>query len=383
MRVSLVALHFPEYAARLALHLAETCDVQLHLTRPRCDLEISPELMAQLKARVELHVHERIRKYNEIARGWSLSRAIRAFAPDVVHAQEAGVRALAVMLLALPRALPFVLTVHDPVPHSGADQVVRNRRKREHEFIRRRADRILVHDSICLGDMVRLDPAKAGRVHVAAHGVLAEAPDEDVAPETGSFVFFGRIEAYKGLGVLLAACRKLSERGLPYRLLILGRGPDLEPLRGEIAALPNVALDEAFVPAAEVGQALRKGAVVVMPYLDATQSGVLASAFSVGRPVIATRVGGLPEIVVDGDNGLLAPPNDVEALAAAMARVIREPELAGHLAAGAVQTAQTKLSWTHIARDTRRVYELARADAGRRGAPKAAETRFQDDRSGL
>ena len=83
---------------------------------------------------------------------------------------------------------------------------------------------------------------------------------------------------------------------------------------------------------------------VLLPYERANQSGVLATAFRSGRPVIASRVGSFAEYVRDGENGLLVPPGDPVALADAITRLRSDPELARRLAAGAAKTWEEELS---------------------------------------
>jgi glycosyltransferase involved in cell wall biosynthesis len=88
---------------------------------------------------------------------------------------------------------------------------------------------------------------------------------------------------------------------------------------------------------------------VVLPYKDATQSGVVAAAYGAGRPVIASAVGGIPEVVIDGYNGLLVPPINPEALANAMEKLILSPELLDRLTQGAKATASGLMNWDRIA----------------------------------
>ena len=89
--------------------------------------------------------------------------------------------------------------------------------------------------------------------------------------------------------------------------------------------------------------------MVALPYKDATQSGVLASAYGNARPVVASATGGIPDVVTDGVNGLLVPPGDATALADALERVLTSKPLAATLTEGARQTAAGPLNWDRIA----------------------------------
>jgi glycosyltransferase involved in cell wall biosynthesis len=160
---------------------------------------------------------------------------------------------------------------------------------------------------------------------------------------------FGRMEAYKGLGVLLGAMRLLQGTGSKIELRIAGAGPDLDALRQDFEALPFCSIESRFVPRemaiAEFGDA----ALVVAPYTEASQSGVISAAFANGRPVIASAVGGIPDFVIHGRNGLLVPPNDPRALVDALRTAIGDRSLVDSLSDGAQLTAETDISWSKFA----------------------------------
>jgi len=106
---------------------------------------------------------------------------------------------------------------------------------------------------------------------------------------------------------------------------------------------------DGFVPPRDVIDGMEEAECVLLPYLSATQSGVVAAAFANGCYVIASAVGGLPDVVADEVNGLLIPPNDPQALANAIKRVSLDNVLRERLAEGAKVTAETQLRWSRIA----------------------------------
>ena len=252
----------------------------------------------------------------------------------------------------------FVLTVHDPKPHSG-DARARSRTRGADIRVRRRADAVIVHGEALVADMEAIEPRLRGRVYAVPHGALGETA-RTPPPGQGRFLMFGRLQAYKGLGLLLDAVEILTARNLRFDVLIAGRGDDLETHRSRIVRLASVRLDERYIPPEDVAAVFAQCDVVIAPYLDATQSGVGALAMAAGRAVIATKVGALGEIIRDGENGLTVPRGDATALAQAMARVLDEPGLAVRLGRGALATAQGELSWAQVAQRTHRVYEAAR-----------------------
>jgi glycosyltransferase involved in cell wall biosynthesis len=140
------------------------------------------------------------------------------------------------------------------------------------------------------------------------------------------FLFFGNITPYKGLPELLSAYA-VSSRRTSSRLLVLGAPSRFVDMRDIYAQANNLGLHERvlfrteYVQRGEVANYFQLARCVVLPYRTATQSGVQHLAYQFSRPVIATTVGGLPESVIHGETGLLVPPGDVAALAAALDRM--------------------------------------------------------------
>jgi glycosyltransferase involved in cell wall biosynthesis len=165
-----------------------------------------------------------------------------------------------------------------------------------------------------------------------AADVAATAPDPRPAflpPRDGFLLYAGELARHKGVDVLVAAHDRLGPDAPP--LVLIGRPDPALPLAGGARRLvvPGA-------PRADVLRAFARCAVAVVPSVwDEPCPTVAMEAMSSGRPVVASRVGGLPELVPDGLAGLLVPPRDPDALAAALARVLADPGLAARLGAGA------------------------------------------------
>jgi glycosyltransferase involved in cell wall biosynthesis len=136
-------------------------------------------------------------------------------------------------------------------------------------------------------------------------------------------LFFGLVRAYKGLDTLLDAFAICGQQ-LQATLCVVGEFyEDRKPYDDRIRRLGiegRVRVVDRYVPDQEVGTYFRAADVVVLPYLSATQSAVVQTAFSFERPVIVTRVGGLPDVVQDGVTGYVVPPRSPDDLASAMVR---------------------------------------------------------------
>jgi glycosyltransferase involved in cell wall biosynthesis len=371
VRIALLALHFAEYASRLALALAARHEVLLLLRSSNARNELPDDLRRSLYPAVTVRSIElpRFRDPRLAGAVLAIGRVLRGFSPDIVHVQEAHVAHNGWPILTLRRRLPVVLTVHDHLPHSDVF-TTDSWRWKVVQWLRWKADRVIVHGPRMRAELAELSGARAaGRIDVIPHGMLGRTgiDDDGSRYEPATFLFFGRIEAYKGLRQLLDACDALRSRGHDFRLVVAGTGEDLERHRGRIAAAAWIDLIDRYISAAEVPKLFRRAMAVVLPYTDATQSGVAAMAFAFSRPVIATGVGDVPDVVIDGRTGLLVPPRDGKALAEAMERLLVDRALRDSLATGAARFARENLSWPRIAEATCDTYRRALSSRQIRG----------------
>lgn len=202
-------------------------------------------------------------------------------------------------------------------------------------------------------------------VYVIPHGSESELrAGRQIRPVTGTdpvVLFFGVWSRYKGIEVLLEAFARVRSE-LPDARLVLAGAPgadiDVEAVLDRARQIGNVDARPGYVPADEVAPLLESARVVATPYLRATQSGVAHLAYTFGRPVIASAIGDLPEVIQDEVTGLLVQPGDAEGLARAMLRLCTDADLAAKL--GEAGENSVRDAWSTAAA---RVSE-ALADAG-------------------
>ncbi|MBR0830466.1 glycosyltransferase family 4 protein [Bradyrhizobium manausense] len=351
LRVAIYAPHFAEYSYRLAAALARHCDVRLVLNRKDANQQWN---LSWIPASTPFDARIRdlsLRRFGAIGLPKSFLD-ILAFRPDVVHCHECPEYFTAgLMELLRLTSLPRVLTVHDAIPHSEGGSGTNSSEEALRGRMRAGATHVTVHGERCVSDFRRASPDYKGEITSSMHGVLMVPPD-DVAPlqpTAGRILFFGRMWAYKGLDVFLDAIDKLAQRGVPHQAIVAGRGPEMARLGTRMAGMPTIETIDAYISPEDTGSLFQSAEVVALPYKDASQSGVLASAYGNRRPVVASATGGIPDVVDDGVNGLLVPPGDAAALADALERVLTSRSLAATLAEGARQTAAGSLNWDHIA----------------------------------
>jgi len=314
---------------------------------------------------------------------WVVGRYLRRERPDVVQFAEWRFALDGAMFqLALAGARPEVVAdvAHSPLPLSesrDAEGLLKSG-PLLHRSLRSaysRTDVVFV-----LGERSRAEFQEAfgavTRIEVVPHGdegvyATADPTDAGTSPET--VLFFGGLSRYKGLDLLLDAFAQLRERRPAARLVVAGPvvDVDVDRLRERADAIGGVDLRPGYVPVEEVADLVTAARLVVTPYLRANVSGVAHLAHTLARPVVATDVGDLREVVRDGETGILVPAADASRLAEAMERLLTHPRLATRLGAEGRARLREGSSWRQVAERVTGVYQdlLARSDGV--GAPAA------------
>lgn len=236
---------------------------------------------------------------------------------------------------------PVSIHVHNALPHEKMPGSIRLARA-----VLRRADRLVTHSSSVAAECSVLAPG-------VPTTVVPHPPDLPVITRplpAGPLrlLALGYLRDYKGTDLAIRAVAALADRGHPVRLTVAGEPWDGDATKwtelvAGLGMTEHVDLQLEYQPDTVVPELIANHHALIAPYRSATQSGVVAQALAAGRPVVATRVGGLPDVVVEGKNGTLAAPEDLNELIAAVDRLESNRE---SLAAGA---ARTKLSWADVA----------------------------------
>jgi glycosyltransferase involved in cell wall biosynthesis len=265
-------------------------------------------------------------------------------------------------------ALPVALIVHDPQTHSGdtlstfpAPVRLISRISELTSFC------LIIHSDQLLEQMRPL--LRRLPIGVAPHGTdMAPAPTPP--PRECRLLIFGRLFAYKGVDTALDAFRSLPKEMSDVDLVVAGNGPLASLARG----VPNVEVREEYVRDADVIALLDEASLVLLPYKDATQSGVGLLAVARGVPCVVSSAGALPELVPDSLPGLVVPPNDPARLAKAITTHIDHD---GGLRRAIYDHAAANFAWLSVARHL--LSELQRL--GLDGAEARSGTRTDEIRA--
>ncbi|MCU1673204.1 MAG: glycogen synthase [Frankiales bacterium] len=293
---------------------------------------------------------------------------------DVVHSHT-WYADLAGHLSALLHGQPHVVTVHslEPLRPWKAEQLGGGYRVSSwaEQTAVEAADAVIAVSEGMAADVLAAYPAlDPSRVHVVHNGIDADeyAPVEltdvlerhGVDPSVPYALFVGRITHQKGLSHLLRAAK-----GLPGQLVLCAGAPDTPEIAAETEALvaelqaarPGVVWIRDMLPRPDVVQLLSHATVFVCPSVYEPLGIVNLEAMACGTAVVASAVGGIPEVVVDGDTGLLVPPADPDRLATALAELLDDPGRAAEMGRRGRQRAVQHFGWDAIARRTLAVYE--------------------------
>jgi glycosyltransferase involved in cell wall biosynthesis len=228
--------------------------------------------------------------------------------------------------------IPSVALVHNALPHERHlfDAAL------SRYFLNACAGHVVMSDAVA--DDVRSLCGPSTAIEQIEHPVYERFGDPmpraaareqlDLPAEAPVLLFFGFVREYKGLHVLLEALPQVLDAYPEARLVVAGEAyDDPERYRSIIrreGIEHAVTWNDGYVPGEAVPAYFSAADLVVQPYVTATQSGVAQIAFHFETPMVVTDVGGLAEVVPDGDAGLVVPPEDPEALAEAIARFFAE-----------------------------------------------------------
>ena len=357
MKVALLHFCFYEYTVKLANALSQYVDLTvIHPT------ELSVECQKVFDPRIKIFSFDkpRIRNPDNIKSMSKMMDIIHKLQPDVLHVQETNDPWYDLTLL-LNEMPPLVTTIHDVFRHPGDKDAVPGS-----EYTRRvgfyKSQQLIVHAHLLKDALIQQFHVPQARVCVLPHGELGSmyeklATDKIVQREPYTILFYGRIWPYKGLKYLLEAMPLIAERIPEVKLVIAGRGENLAEYFPDGCDSKRYEMLNRFIPSEDVAGLFQRSTAVILPYIEASQSGVAAVAFAMGTPVIASNVGGLAEMIKHEQDGLLVPPSDVTALADAIIRLLGDRQLQDKLQLAGLQRCENDLNWSNIAKQTVEIYE--------------------------
>lgn len=293
---------------------------------------------------------------------------IGSFRPDILHDSAGSTQSVSALFwLAARGRVPIITTEHDPAPHRGMDQMIHRRLARK--LVQRLASHLVAHGPCCRSMLIEAG-VNADRISILRHGNLAVFDGSrftEIRREPNTILAFGPMRPNKGVELLPKIADAIHREFPDGRFVVAGSSRlsrdlersgwprRLEGILREMRRRDYFEIHDRFISDDEVGTFFRRAGISILPYLDATQSGVAMIAMALGSVVLATSVGDLPDVVLDGRTGFLADPTP-QSLIARLGYMLKHPEEVRSVAASARRFALETCSWDRIAAEARAIY---------------------------
>lgn len=244
----------------------------------------------------------------------------------------------------------LVLTLHDPFPHSNKKTIeLEACRKWSFKII----NRIIILSKQFVDEFSDAYHYPKGHIFVSKLGTydcINYVTPKSLEIKQDYILFFGYISFYKGIEFLLNAMEMVHSKHPEVKLIVAGGGQYYFDITKYINS-NYIEFRNHYVDLQELALLLNGCLFMVCPYRDATQSGVVQTAYAKNTPIVATNVGAFPVYVEDGVTGMIVPPCDADALAAAMIELIDNPDRLKMMRINIEKMRREKLNWDEIVND--------------------------------
>jgi starch synthase len=273
----------------------------------------------------------------------SVIKILRNINPDIIHIS--GNHFWIFGLYNYLKNKNVVLTLHDVNEHEGEKSLINIITNNLHIKL---AKHIFVH-----GEKLRKILISKGYpendISVIKHGDYSffTEYEKDIS-EDGSILFFGRLVDYKGIQYLIESVPHIKKQINNINVIIAGKG-NFDKYSYLIKNPENFEIINEFIPDMRVAELFRRASVIVLPYIEGSQTGIIPIAYSFRKPVVVTNVGSIQEVVEEGVTGFIVPPRDSYSLANAIIKLLKDEDLRKKMGDYAFRKMKDELSWNGIA----------------------------------
>ncbi|WP_405410895.1 glycosyltransferase family 4 protein [Maribacter sp. Asnod1-A12] len=250
----------------------------------------------------------------------SVQRYISTIGPDFIHLDDFSSRTLFFLSYFIKYRKKIVASIHDPLTHSGEFELQREVYRKIWFYlipmfvVFSEFSKTILKPQLSKNKeitVLKLMPYTVYKSFLAQDVINKHQPKEYIS-------FVGRISPYKGIDIFVEAAKTISKSFPEAKFLIGGktaRGYQLDFLS---SSHDNITINHKFLSNSELSSIIIKSKLIVCPYKDATQSGVIMTSYALGCPVLVTPVGGLPEYVAHNINGMISEEVSAEAITASI-----------------------------------------------------------------
>jgi len=322
LKVLHISRGFEDYVISLANEVCEF--VNLHIVLTSTDRWMEEHLSKKMK--IYYSDAPRVSDFRNIKSIIRLYKYIKRLKPDIIHLQN-GLVWEALLPLLFPKT-KFITTIHDVTIHPNrggtrfTPQIIL-------DTLVRHSDGLIVHGkNLCEATLARHGTGGAKYLQVISHPIISRYGISRARNNsTGRILFFGTLDEWKGIEYLLAAMEIVTAQIPNATLKIAGGSSTPNYYQNLPYKYENIQWDIRRQSDTDVKNIFEWADILVLPYIEASQSGVLHVAQSFGMPIIATRTGALEESIIDDETGLLVTPRSKSELASAIIRLLSDVKL--------------------------------------------------------
>ena len=352
MKVLLFSTQWPEYMIGLANAISNHCKTILMLPTNYGSVIALEDLISEkvIFEPFEVIFYKSVRRNARMI--FHILKIVWKYKPDILHIQSNGHRLFFWIFFIKPWRTKIVNTIHDPVKHIGDESSLAIDDTWVKFWSRFYTKKFIVHGEYLKDLLSKTYAINKSKISVIPHGhfeIYKRIQRFRVEEDRNTILFFGRIWKYKGLDILIQASNILIKKNPQLKIIVAGKGEDISKYKKEVKFKDNVIFENRRIRNEEVGEFFEKASFIVLPYIEASQSGVIAIAYAFSKPVIVTNVGSLPEVVIQNQTGIVIKPNSVDSLVKAIMFMLKNEDKRKIMGINAYRFAKEELSWEKIA----------------------------------
>ncbi|MCX6165964.1 MAG: glycosyltransferase family 4 protein, partial [Ignavibacteriae bacterium] len=280
---------------------------------------------------------------------------------DLIHFN--GLDATLLLVNSFLRYKKKVFTIHDVKLHSGEkNRKVLNVAENLCKWLIKSKHQIILQNNSDYNEILKKYPNKKEKINIIPFKCLSIFKgflNDNTSLVESDILFFGRISPYKGLKYLVDAI-EIVKKTIPDVRVVIAGGGNIEKDLPKEKVNGSYTIHNRYISNEEMAGYVANTKIVVCPYIDATQSGVVMTSFAFGKPVIASTVGGFLDVIEDKVTGLLVPPRDVKGLANAIISLLSDSKRIDEMSKNIINICDKgNLSWDYIVKDVKKVYDKA------------------------
>jgi len=362
MKVVIFSIKFMNYIVSLVNSLSRIKELDLLLIVPKNKID---GLRKAFPQNIEIEVIEmpRYSRLSNFFLMFKILNIINRFDPDIIHIQHNG-HPWFFIIFPFLRKYPIVDTIHNGISHLGEEKLrtkffLYNSLYYSSRFIThgKKIKKQLIHNYKISAD--KIDVTLMGGDIQRNEGIMKKVKVNTVSQEFKDkiILFFGRVWGDRGLDYLIKAEPLISKELSNFKIVIAGTGEDFKKYRDKIINIDNFEIINKFLSPQEINDLFTKCSLVVLPYIEASQSGIIPLAYSYKKPVVSTNVGSLPEYILNGITGIMVKSHDEYSLSRALITILKNTKLRKEMGNNGFNFYKQQLSWDLISKETYKIYE--------------------------